>query len=157
VQAAITGHVVLSTLHTNDAAGVIERVIDMGVEPFLVAAAVNGIIAQRLARRICTACKKPAKLNASDAKILGLAKNTAVFVGDGCEECNFKGNKGRLAVYEYIIIDDKLRSRISKEPTTLPAKLRKAEGLRRNIAKNVALGRISVAEGVHLIGGGKHD
>jgi len=157
IQAAITGHVVLSTLHTNDAPGVIERVIDMGVEPFLVAAAINGIIAQRLARRICTACKKPAKLTASDAKILGIDKETTVYAGVGCEECNFKGDTGRIAVYEYILIDDKLRSRITSEPAKLAAKLRKKEGLKRNIARNVALGRISVAEGVRLVGGGEKD
>jgi len=155
VQAAITGHVVLSTLHTNDAAGVIERLMDMGVEPYLVAAALNGIISQRLVRRNCPSCITPAKLTASEARCLDLPIDTPVFAGAGCGRCNNTGFKGRLAVYEYIIMSEQLRRRMSKYPARLAQHLRKIQGLKINAAKNVQLGHTTAGEALHLLEGGE--
>jgi len=153
MQAAITGHVVLSTLHTNDAAGVIERLTDMEIEPYLTAAAINGIIAQRLVRRICPDCKAPAKLPKGSGEILGLSRNTPVFAGTGCRRCNNTGYKGRLAVYEYILMNDQLRAQLSKDPAQLAQDLRKIKGLKLCAAKNVKLGHISAAEGIRILEG----
>ena len=153
VQAAITGHVVLSTLHTNDAAGVIERLLDMEIEPYLVAAALNGIIAQRLARRICRECKTPAMLTDSQAEMLKLPNSTPVFRGIGCGHCNNTGYKGRLAVYEYIVIDDEIRQQMNKDPAGLAQQLRKIKGLRDNAAKNVQLGNITADEALRVLEG----
>ncbi|MCL2405687.1 MAG: GspE/PulE family protein [Defluviitaleaceae bacterium] len=155
IQAAITGHVVLSTLHTNDAAGVIERLMDMGIESYLAAAALNGIISQRLVRRICTACKTPAMLTSHEAHSLNLPADIPVWVGVGCGRCNNTGYKGRLAVYEYIIMDDQLRRRMSKYPARLAQYLRSIGGLKSNIAKNVQLGHTTASEALRLLEGGQ--
>ena len=154
VQAAITGHVVLSTLHTNDAAGVIERLSDMGIEPYLIAAALNGVISQRLVRRICPDCKSPAQLSENEAKRLRLAIDTPVFIGAGCGRCNNSGFKGRFAVYEFITITDKLRRYMSSQPARLARYLRKTHGLRANAAKNVQLGNTSAEEALRILDGG---
>ena len=153
IQAAITGHVVLSTLHTNDAAGVIERLSDMGIESYLSAAALNGIIAQRLVRRICAECKAPAPLNKEVADILGLSPDTPIFAGRGCGKCNNTGYKGRIALYEYVIMDDQLKKRMSNSPARLASHLRKTKGLRDNAAKNVVLGNITAEEALRVLEG----
>jgi len=150
-QAAITGHVVLSTLHTNDAAGVIERLIDMGIEPYLVASALNGIISQRLVRRICTECITPTNLTDNDAKLLGLTKDSSAFVGAGCIRCNNTGFKGRTAIYEYVIMTEDLRRRISENPTQLAIHIRKTQGLRACAAKNVQLGHTTANEVLRIL------
>jgi len=155
IQAAITGHVVLSTLHTNDAAGVIERLLEMGVEPYLAAAALNGIISQRLVRRICPDCSARSGLTGYEAQRLGLPEDTPVFAGTGCARCNNTGYKGRLAVYEYIIMDGQLRRRLSKYPARLAQHLRSSQGLTKNAAKNVQLGRTTAEEALKLLEGGE--
>ena len=155
IQAAITGHVVLSTLHTNDAAGVIERLADMGIEPYLAAAALNGIISQRLIRRICQSCKTPAKLTKNEAKWLELPEDTPVFTGTGCKRCNNTGYKGRLAVYEYIIMNDLLRRRMTTHPAKLAQYLRKTGGFKSNAAKNVQLGETTAEEALRVLEGGE--
>jgi len=152
IQAAITGHVVLSTLHTNDAAGVIERLSDMGIEPYLAAAALNGIISQRLVRRICPSCKTPAKLTAHEAQCLRLPIDMPVFTGAGCGHCSNTGYKGRLAVYEYIIMNEQLRRRMSKYPARLAQHLRKTRGILHNAAKNVQLGHTTANEVLRILG-----
>jgi len=153
IQAAITGHVVLSTLHTNDAAGVIERLTDMGIEPYLAAAAINGIISQRLIRRVCPECKAPTNLTSHEASWLNLPHDTTVFEGAGCRHCNNTGYKGRMAVYEYIIVDDKLRRHMSSNPTRLSNHLRKTKGLRSNAAAKVQQGHTSAKEILRVLGG----
>jgi len=153
IQAAITGHVVLSTLHTNDAPGVIERLIDMGIEPFLIAAAINGIIAQRLARRICTDCKTQTLIEPKLANVLTLPVGTPGYIAPGCRHCNNTGHKGRLAVYEYIIITEELRLQISKTPSSLAQNLRKTKGLKANVIKNVLEGNIAPNEAIRLLEG----
>jgi len=111
IQASLTGHLVFSTLHTNDAAGAFTRMSDMGVEPFLVASTVEAVMAQRLVRRLCE-CKEPVKLDADDlpedfpaAKL----KGATIYQPVGCRECRNVGYRGRLGVYELLVVDDSLR------------------------------------------------
>lgn len=111
VQAAMTGHLVFSTLHTNSAAGAVTRLIDMGIEPFLLAATLRGIIAQRLVRRICTDCKEQYILSAAEQSVLKTAINKA-YRGAGCEQCRYTGYKGRIAVHEILVCDDVMRKAI---------------------------------------------
>jgi type IV pilus assembly protein PilB len=113
VKAALTGHLVLSTLHTNDAPSAIGRMIDMGVEPFLVASSVNLILAQRLVRRVCAACKRPITLNEEVLRELQLdpkeAEGATFLEGAGCVECNNTGYRGRQGVYEVMTMSPRLR------------------------------------------------
>jgi len=118
VKAALTGHLVLSTLHTNDAVSAISRMVDMGADPFMVGAATVGIEAQRLVRRICTHCKvktkpNPALIEALKGKIPGIETKT-FYKGEGCEYCNSTGYKGRTLITEIFTIDDELSSLIAK-------------------------------------------
>ncbi len=113
VKAALTGHLVLSTLHTNDAPSAIGRLVDMGIEPFLVASSVNLVLAQRLVRRVCNACKRPITLNDEVLAELQLdlveAKDATFFEGEGCVECGNTGYRGRQGVYEVMTLSPKLR------------------------------------------------
>lgn len=122
VQAALTGHLVLSTLHTNDAPSSVIRLIDMGIEPFLISSSVIGVIAQRLVRRICPRCKKRAKLTSDLAKILEeynmYSKKIILNKGEGCPYCKETGYKGRIAIFELMIITDTIRDLISSNITS---------------------------------------
>ncbi|HOB76321.1 MAG TPA: ATPase, T2SS/T4P/T4SS family [Phycisphaerae bacterium] len=112
IQAALTGHLVLSTLHTNDCPSSLTRLIDMGVEPYLVASAVNGIVAQRLARTICPSCKTsyyPSPAALADAG-WGDSRPRAFQRGEGCRQCHESGFRGRLGIYEVMEIDDQIRA-----------------------------------------------
>lgn len=104
VEAALTGHLVLSTLHTNDAPSTVTRLINMGIEPFLVVGALNVIVAQRLCRRICVECKVEHKVSVEELVACGIAPQSAskikVYKGEGCDYCNSTGYKGRVAIYE---------------------------------------------------------
>ena len=114
VQAALTGHLVLSTVHTNSAIAAIPRLRDMGVEAFLLASTITGIVAQRLVRRLCPHCKTPADLSNVTRKELGIpAKNKqTIYTAVGCAQCNGIGYEGRLGLYEYVEMDDTLRDMI---------------------------------------------
>lgn len=114
IQASLTGHLVLSTLHTNSAIGAITRLDDMGVEPFLLASSLRGVLAQRLIRLLCKHCKKPSKPSQSECELLGLSENAdaVIYQPDGCAKCRFNGYAGRSGVYELIAIDDHLRGMI---------------------------------------------
>lgn len=112
VRAAITGHLVLSTLHTNDAPSSIVRLIDMGVEPFMVATSVEGIIAQRLVRKICKNCKTTVHPTKEEAEILDIPRDALIYKGRGCQGCNNTGYKGRRAVHEVLVLDSKMRELI---------------------------------------------
>jgi type IV pilus assembly protein PilB len=120
IQAALTGHMVLSTLHTNDAPSSITRMINIGVEPFLISAAVNGILAQRLVRRICQNCRQPLEAPTEPVKRfmdkIG-ASTSKMFTGAGCEKCRHTGYKGRLGVYEFMVISESLRELIARDPS----------------------------------------
>jgi type IV pilus assembly protein PilB len=113
VEAALTGHLVLSTLHTNDAPGAIARLIEMGVEPFLVSSAVTCVLAQRLARRLCDQCKTPVVLAGDVVRANGYdtdAEQVSVFDAAGCARCNGTGYKGRVGLYEVMPVTDEIRS-----------------------------------------------
>ncbi|RAP74751.1 GspE/PulE family protein [Paenibacillus montanisoli] len=113
-RAALTGHLVLSTLHTNDSVSTITRLIDMGIEPFLVAASLAGIVSQRLVRRVCRDCGQPHPPSAREAEIFTARgrKVERIFRGKGCGNCNMTGYKGRIAVHEVLVIDDFVRKLI---------------------------------------------
>ncbi len=121
VQAALTGHLVLSTLHTNDASGAVTRLVDMDVEPFLVASSIICVVAQRLVRKICSNCK--ISYEASDALIKELklhpGKTYTFYKGKGCRNCKESGYRGRLAVFEYLPIDDEIRRMILEKGSPL--------------------------------------
>lgn len=115
VRAAITGHIVFSTLHTNDATGAITRLEDMGVADYLVADALVGVIAQRLVKRLCPECKKRAKTNAKEMEILGINEPISIFRPQGCQFCNGTGYKGRIAVHEIMYMNENMRNAVIRE------------------------------------------
>ncbi len=114
IQASLTGHLVFSTLHTNDAAGAVTRLLDMGIEPFLVSSSVVAIIAQRLVRKICPACRVAYRPTEEECLKLGVKydPNRSFFKGKGCSECLNTGFKGRSAIYEVLLLNDELRKMI---------------------------------------------
>jgi len=112
IRAALTGHLVFSTLHTNDAAGAVTRLVDMGVEPFLVSSSIIGVLAQRLVRKICPYCKIKIKPSKFIAKQLALDENQDFYEGKGCEKCNFTGYLGRTGIYEFLIPTEDIRKLI---------------------------------------------
>jgi type II secretory ATPase GspE/PulE/Tfp pilus assembly ATPase PilB-like protein len=113
IQSALTGHLVFSTLHTNDSATSVTRLLDMGIEPFLVASSVIGVIAQRLVRKICPYCKVPYKPTAEELKEVGLENfEGELFKGMGCEHCMGTGYIGRTAIYEILIVDKDVKRAI---------------------------------------------
>jgi type IV pilus assembly protein PilB len=118
IRAALTGHVVLSTLHTNDAPSAVTRLVDMGIEPFLVGASVRMIIAQRLVRRLCAACAKPMTPTSTETAELHIDRSTTIYRPTGCGSCSGLGYRGRTAVYEILKIDNGLSDRIAKGITT---------------------------------------
>ncbi|MBE7090572.1 MAG: type II/IV secretion system protein [Clostridiales bacterium] len=115
VRSAITGHLVFSTLHTNDAPGAVIRLEDMGVPDYLVADALAGVIAQRLVKRLCPACKKRGKTNAREMQILGIEEPVSIFRPQGCQYCNNTGYKDRIAVHEIMHINDKMKGIVAHE------------------------------------------
>ena len=123
VQASLTGHAVLSTLHTNDAPGAITRLIDMGLEPFLLSASLEFVLAQRLVRKICSACKQDYEPAKDLIENLGLNQNDIgerqFFYGAGCEECNQSGYRGRTGLFEMIKVTDGFREMINSGAATL--------------------------------------
>jgi len=152
IQAATTGHVVLCTIHTNDAAGVVERLIDMGIEPYLFAAALSGVISQRLVRRICSSCITPAELTLQQANVLEISKDEKVFAGAGCYSCGNTGYKGRLAVYEYIVFDEVMHRKMSEVPYEFAVELRESSMFKRNAVRHVLAGNTTIQEVLELLG-----
>ena len=118
LRAAITGHLVLSTLHTNDAASSIPRLVDMGTEAYMVGAAIKGVISQRLVRRLCPSCKSRHEVTASESKIFNVPEGTVVYQARGCSLCNQTGYKGRVAIHEVLVIDSHLEDMISAGHTS---------------------------------------
>lgn len=114
VRAAITGHLVVSTLHTNDAISTIVRLEDMGIEPYMVSNSVVGIVAQRLVKKVCPNCAKKVATSEDDCRILG-KKIEYVYKGDGCPACHHTGYRGRVAIHEMIVIDKTIRKMISEK------------------------------------------
>ena len=157
VRAAITGHLVLSTLHTNDAVSVIDRLEDIGVEPYLISSALRGVISQRLVRKICPHCKKAYKPHAEELEMLGMPEDSdAVFYrGEGCQECFHAGTRGRRAVFEILTLNSHLRRMVSNKADSETVKetaLR--EGfvtMKENCRRLVLRGEISAAEAAKAI------
>jgi len=122
IQSALTGHLLFSTLHTNDAAGAVTRLLDMGVESFLLSSTLLGVLAQRLVRVICPHCKAPAKPDKKLLDSMGVSPEEAsgitFFSGKGCEECRYTGFKGRTAIFEYLPVDDEVRREITSRSST---------------------------------------
>ncbi len=118
VQAALTGHLVLSTLHTNDAPSSITRLVNIGLEPFLVGAAVNSVLAQRLIRRLCVHCKEMGKPTEEMAEFLALHSfdTDEIWAAKGCDRCRNTGYSGRIGIYELLTVDDQLRDLIARNP-----------------------------------------
>ncbi len=132
IQAALTGHLVFSTLHTNDAPGAVTRLIDMGVEPFLVASSLVGVLAQRLVRKICPGCKEKHLPTKEELKDIGLKPNEKIsfYKGKGCAECKKTGYKGRIGIYELMLPGDKIRNAIiSKAPAEDLREMARSEGM----------------------------
>ena len=121
VRSALTGHLVFSTLHTNDAPGAVTRLTDMGVEPFLLASSLEGVLAQRLVRKICPACREPYKPSERVLESLNdsitISPDTELYHGRGCDECNNTGVRGRIGIFELLRITDPLRKLIGTKPT----------------------------------------
>ena len=131
VQASLTGHVVLSTLHTNDAPGAVTRLIDMGLEPFLISASLEAILAQRLVRRICPSCRTAYEpghelIEMLDVDPLEIADKD-FFYGDGCAECSNTGYRGRVGLFEMIVVSDAIRELINNRAPTLTIKQKALE------------------------------
>ena len=157
VQASITGHLVVSTLHTNSTSGSIGRLIDMGVEPYLLADAIVGIIAQRLVRRLCPKCKKKVLATEEQKELLGkpgYAGDIEIYEPVGCSECDNTGFKGRIGVYEIMEITPKLKPYISRKASAEELKeVALSEGmntLRMSATRLVFEGITSVAEMVRV-------
>jgi len=157
IQASLTGHLVFSTLHTNDAAGAVTRLVDMGVEPFLVASSVVCMMAQRLVRNLCPHCKKPVVPTESELKQLGFTRERFlevtpghVYAPTGCQECLDTGYMGRTGIYELLVVDDEIRQLIMDNIDSNSIKKRAiGKGmltLRDDGARKVMLGDTSIAE-----------
>lgn len=152
VKASITGHLVVSTLHTNSTAATITRLMDMGIEPYLIGDSVVGIIAQRLVRRLCKSCKKAKEATLEEKKLLGAdpTKPLTIYEPCGCPECANSGYKGRIAIYEIMPITQGIRTKIHEGANADQLKdeavLEGMSTLRMSAAKNVVNGTTSIAE-----------
>lgn len=123
VQASLTGHLVLSTLHTNSAPGAIERLQDMGVEPFLLASSLQGVLAQRLVRKLCPHCRQQRAINPAEYPLLRSvmqATDSGLYAATGCEQCHQTGYRGRTGIHELLLLNDALRQALSSGARTLP-------------------------------------
>ncbi|MCK4375199.1 MAG: Flp pilus assembly complex ATPase component TadA, partial [Candidatus Brocadiae bacterium] len=132
IQSALTGHLVFSTLHTNDSVSATTRLLDLGIEPYLISSSVIGVLAQRLVRRICPHCKAAAEVDGDLATRAGIGDLSAsVWVGRGCDECLGTGYRGRTGIFELLLVDDPLRQQIMRrqQPSAMKASLA-ARGLR---------------------------
>jgi len=149
VKAALTGHLVLSTLHTNDAPSTVNRLLNMGVEPFLVTASVNLILAQRLARRVCPDCTEEIPTNPQMLIDLGMVPEQAgsvqLHAGRGCRNCNNTGYRGRVALYEVMPLTEELKEMVLQGASTTEIK---AEAMRLGMQTLRQAGIIKIIEGV---------
>ena len=114
VQASLTGHLVLSTLHTNTASGAVTRLQDMGIEPFLLSSSLLGVLAQRLVRTLCDNCRRAAPANSKECELMGFDPNNppTIYHAEGCVECNNSGYKGRQGIFELLLVDEEVRDKI---------------------------------------------
>jgi type IV pilus assembly protein PilB len=159
VKAALTGHLVLSTLHTNDAPSTVDRLINMGVEPFLLTSSINLIAAQRLVRRICDTCKEPVEVSADALVLLGVdpaevSNGFPTYHGRGCSNCNGTGYRGRLAIYEVMVMHEALKEMILRDATGIELKREAVKlgmsTLRMSALQKVRLGLTTIEETVRV-------
>ncbi len=157
IQASLTGHLVLATLHTNDAASAVTRLADMGVEPYLLASSLLGVLAQRLVRTLCPSCRVAGAPTAGEAEVLsqlGLAPTQTLHASAGCDACNHTGYRGRTGVYELLLVDDGLRRLIhDRAPESAVREVAARSGmvpLRRDGARWLASGTTSLPELVRV-------
>jgi len=151
VQASLTGHLVLSTLHTNTAIGAVTRMQDMGIEPFLLASSLIGVMAQRLVRLLCNDCKVASPADEAGLALLGLgaAEEVNVYHAEGCEHCNYSGYRGRTGIYELIEVDDALRLMIhqgASEQEMLEVARRAYPSIQEDGRRRILSGETSMAE-----------
>ncbi len=157
VQASLTGHLVLSTLHTNTATGAITRLRDMGVEPFLLASSLVGVIAQRLLRKLCPLCKKPERVPAHELSGLGYQTQAGEFIDiylpDGCEHCKHSGFKGRAGIFELIAVDATLRTMINEQAQESELEQharRSSRSIQQSALEKVLAGETSLDEAIRI-------
>lgn len=154
IQASLTGHLVLTTLHTNDAPGAVTRLIDMGVEPFLISASLEAVLGQRLIRRVCGACRQPYEPSESVLSQLGLTPqeigDKSFYYGGGCDVCNNTGYRGRKGIYELLDITDPLRQLINERAPSVVMKQKAIElgmgTLRQDGLRSIYLGETTIEE-----------
>jgi type IV pilus assembly protein PilB len=158
IQAALTGHLVFSTLHTNDACSAITRLINIGVEPYLIGAALNMVLAQRLVRRICPKCRQtyePPRNVRKAIERMGY-EMTEYFRGVGCKRCRNTGFSGRIGIHELLIIDDEIRDQIIADASVIKirelAQARNMITLRRDGFRKVREGFTTIEEVIHVVG-----
>jgi len=160
IESALTGHLVLSTLHTNDAASVIARLIEMGIEPFLVASAIDCIVAQRLARKLCQYCKERQIISSDVLRANGIRSqfDMEAYSAQGCPRCNYSGYKGRIGLYEVLAVTEEIRKlALARAPAPEIADLAVRQGmrlLRDDGLEKVRLGMTSIAEVTRVTGTG---
>jgi type IV pilus assembly protein PilB len=158
IQAALTGHLVFSTLHTNDACAAITRLINMGIEPYLISAALNMVLAQRLVRRICSKCKQVYEPPRNIRKALEKMgyQIEEFFKGVGCRRCRNTGYSGRLGIHELLVLDDEIRDTVTSNPSlTVIRELAAKRGmihLRHDGFRKVREGITTVEEILHATG-----
>jgi len=158
VKAALTGHLVLSTLHTNDAPSTINRLLNMGVEPFLVTSSLNCIVAQRLARKICVECKEEVEIEEEELVKIGLTeeelKDPVIYHGKGCRRCSDTGYKGRIAVYEVMPMTDEIKEAVLQGYSAMELKKEAIKGgmqtLRRSAIHKLLEGTTTISEVVRV-------
>ena len=152
MQASLTGHLVFSTLHTNDAPSAVARLLDLGLEPFLVTATLEGIIAQRLVRRLCANCKE--QYTPSEEQLMELelrpeeVSGRIFWYGKGCDACNNTGYRGRQGIYELMLLDDEMRDMIVQHASTQQLR---AESKKRGMRTLRQAGLLAIYDGVTTI------
>ncbi|MBC8135672.1 MAG: Flp pilus assembly complex ATPase component TadA, partial [Fibrella sp.] len=161
IEAALTGHLVFSTLHTNDAPGAVARLMDMGVEPFLIASATVGILAQRLLRRVCEKCKMPYEPPKDAIKRLGMnlddidRSKVTFFRGRGCDACKGSGYKGRVGCYELMPVTDKVRELILAHASAYAIREAAVEAgmksMKEDAMEKILLGMTTLEESLRVI------
>jgi len=154
IQASLTGHLVMTSLHTNDAAGAVTRLLDMGVEPFLIAASMEGVLAQRLLRRICKDCRTPFQPKEEVISQIGLTASEIgdrpFYFGKGCESCNGTGYRGRVGIYELLDIREPIRQLINERAPSVVIRQKGIElgmsTLRQDGIRNILEGHTTLEE-----------
>lgn len=154
VQASLTGHLVFSTLHTNTAIGAIARLRDMGVEPFLLASSLSGVLAQRLIRTLCNTCKTPHQSTKAEQKKLNLKSETIFYQSNGCDDCHWTGFDSRIGLYELLIIDEEIQTMINNQDSEidiLKATKNKINTLKDQAMNLVLEGKTTLEEAIRVV------